>query len=382
MIVVLYDGWSICYAPNSPAALHLLTLLDARSPAIEPVVLLPAYPPEWFPTGIATQLQPTPNTSTAHLSWEQRTIPRVARQVDARLIHLTSPTPALFAPVPTIISPAGYGRYGRDTQDALSLLGYEPFFHPDSAPTFSERLRRSIAAGALGQIAALCWPADLPYLFKGKLPTSVRQIPPTIHPTFLSHQTRTGLINAYNLLEEYFLYHGPGDPGALQVLFSAWSWVAAALGDTCRLSILGLEAAQHQVHKQISEYDLEDNVEVLPVLSPQELAGVYQGSSGLFHPAPISIWEGPLRLALSCGKPIVAAKTDLAEGLVGSAAYLVDRLDTREMGAAIISILVEDSLAAELSQAAQERSAGWQPAHFQEQLSLVYQQVSEKLKGS
>lgn len=382
MIVVVYDGWSICYAPNSPAALHLLTLLDARPPAIEPIVLLPAHPPEWFPSEIETRLQPTPNTSTAHLFWEQRTIPKVARQVGARLIHLTSPTPALFTPVPSIISPAGFGRYEQDTQETLSLLGYEPFFHPDSARSFSERLRHSIAAGALGQIAALCWPADLPYLYKNKLPTSVRQIPPSVHPAFLTPQTRTSLINANNLPEEYFLYHGPGDPSTLQVLFSAWSWVAAALGDTCRLCVLGLEDAQHQVGKQITEYDLEDDVKVLPVLSPQELAGVYQGSSGIFHPAPTSIWEGPLRLALSCGKPIVAAQTDLAEGLVGPAAYLVNRLDTRGMGAAIISILVEDSHAAELSQAAQERSAGWQPAYFQEQVSLVYQQVSEKMIGS
>ena len=41
MINVLYDGWSISHHPDSPAALHLLTLLACCSSGVQPVVALP-----------------------------------------------------------------------------------------------------------------------------------------------------------------------------------------------------------------------------------------------------------------------------------------------------------------------------------------------------
>jgi hypothetical protein len=126
MIPILYDGWPLSYHPNSPSALHLLTLLEACPQGVETVVLLPASPPDWFPAGVTTQLHPTPTTSAAHLFWEQRTLPGFARRLGVKLVHLTSMTPALIAPVPTVISPAGFGAPGQRGEVFLHgwLCGY------------------------------------------------------------------------------------------------------------------------------------------------------------------------------------------------------------------------------------------------------------------
>jgi hypothetical protein len=44
-MIILYDGWSLAYSPDSPAALHLLTLLAANPPEARPLVALPAPAP-------------------------------------------------------------------------------------------------------------------------------------------------------------------------------------------------------------------------------------------------------------------------------------------------------------------------------------------------
>ena len=38
---VLYDGWSLAFAPNSPQALHLLALLAHLPPEVQPRVTVP-----------------------------------------------------------------------------------------------------------------------------------------------------------------------------------------------------------------------------------------------------------------------------------------------------------------------------------------------------
>jgi glycosyltransferase involved in cell wall biosynthesis len=378
MISILYDGWPLSYHPNSPSALHLLTLLEACSPTVEPVVLLPASPPEWFPARITTRLEPTPNTSRAHLNWEQRTLPRFARSSGIKVVHLTSLTPVMISPLPTVISPAGFGISEPWRRESLYKSGYANILSSGGSRAFADRLRWSLAAGALDRVNAILWPEDLPYPPDQRTPNNLQKMPPTVHPAFLTQQTRPAISALGDLPETYFLYHGPSNPRAFQTLFQAWSWVDRSLGEACRLVLVGVEETERQmIVNNLPEYNLEKTVQALPILPPQELAGVYQGSSGLFHPALVPLWEGPLRQALASGRPIVATKTHLAEALVGPAAYLIDEQDTRAMGAALITVIVEESIAARLSQAAQQRSLQWNPALFQEKLGALYKTLGE-----
>jgi glycosyltransferase involved in cell wall biosynthesis len=373
MISVLFDGWPLSYHPNSPGALHTLTLLEACTQEIEPVVLLPAPPPEWFPVELNTHQQPTPNTSAARLNWEQRILPGLARRFGVQVVHLTSLTPALIAPVPTVISPAGFGAYKSGEVETFGLADRADRFEPGQSMGFIDRIRQSLARGAMDRIAVILWPADIPYPPHQQTPNYLKIIPPAVHPAFLMHQTGSVNNKLNDLPEAYFLYHGPCNHHVIQTLLRAWAWASGPIGEVCSLVIIGMdETGQQQVNNLLPEYDLEETVRMLPALSPQELARLYQGSSGLFHPAQICLWEGPVRQALASGRPVVAAKTNLAEALVGPAAYLIDEQNTRAMGAALITIVVEENVAESLSQAARERTLNWDPALFQEQLMLIY----------
>jgi glycosyltransferase involved in cell wall biosynthesis len=61
--------------------------------------------------------------------------------------------------------------------------------------------------------------------------------------------------------------------------------------------------------------------------------------------------------------------------MVGAAAYLIPRGDPRALGAAIISVIVEEQLAKQLSDAAARRAAAWDRAAFGIQLVSLYEEI-------
>ena len=110
MINVLYDGWSISHHPDSPAALHLLTLLACCSSGVQPVVALPeAAPPGFRP------MRPLTSSRVLillrdRLRWEQRILPQIASRLGAQLLHLVAPSPPLFGRSIAVVSPAETGQ--------------------------------------------------------------------------------------------------------------------------------------------------------------------------------------------------------------------------------------------------------------------------------
>jgi glycosyltransferase involved in cell wall biosynthesis len=66
--------------------------------------------------------------------------------------------------------------------------------------------------------------------------------------------------------------------------------------------------------------------------------------------------------------------------LVGPAAYLVKAGDTRAMGAALITILVEEEVSERLAQAARQRAGAWSLSAFADGLAEAYQEILSKNK--
>jgi glycosyltransferase involved in cell wall biosynthesis len=98
----------------------------------------------------------------------------------------------------------------------------------------------------------------------------------------------------------------------------------------------------------------------------------------LFHPAPIAPWGAPERHALACGKPVVASENLFSDALFGPAAYLAPAGDARALGAALITVVVEDSVAENLSQAARQRAESWLDQGFGQKLYEAYLLLLER----
>ncbi len=350
---VLYDGWSLIYQPNSPTTLHLWTLLAQRLEEIQSIVALPDRPPEWFPEDITIRILPTPNTERAHLVWEQRSLPSLADELGVGLIHLTSPTPPLFSSKPLLVSPTAFGTAGRPR-------------------SFTSRMREAMAKGGMSRIRGLLWPEDLPPPDES-LP--IVRLPPTSPPGFtLTEQFEPADRPGFDLPETYILYQGSSNELALSRLISAWSWASGAIGEYYPLLAVGMDhAAQAWLEFFAERYHATGTLRIMPPIPPSDLPSLYRGCAAVINPSTLSPWAGVERMALVAGKPLVAIENPLTSALVGPAAYLIDENNPRGLGAALITVIVEEGVAERLSQAAKERAESWDEDYFQQKLLETYQ---------
>ena len=357
MIKVLYDGWPAVYAPNSPPAIHLLTLLQQRHPEVETVVALPGERPAWLPADADAHHLPAEDTPNARLAWEQRRLPHLAKLLGAQLLHLTTSTPPLLAQLPVVLSPAEF---------------------PSPRPIgIAARLRHALAGGGLTRLRGLLWPDEL----AAQPPTGVSS--PIFHlPTEPYPEIAAGVApgsaqaKALDLPETYILYHGPCHEQVLRRLLEAWSWVSGSVGEFYPLLLLGLNGrARQHLLPLAGDYSVQDTLRILPQVQPGEIPALVRGCSAVFQPAPLAAWGGAARLALVYGKPLVAAENALTAALTGPAAYLAPERDSRALGAALLTVIVEEQLAHALGEAGRQRAAGWDSRSFSGALFAAYQTV-------
>ena len=358
MIKVLYDGWSLHQAPNSPEALHLLGILGQRHPEVHPLVALTGELQSLLPKGITPHVEPVPDTRSARLAWEQRSLPRMARRLGADLLHLTTSHPPLLGKIPSVVSPADY-----------------PTATPPEGMT--DRLRQALSSGGMARLRGLLWPSPLEAVTPDRITAPLYLIPPEpLTYTSLIFDGVPPELQALNLPETYILYHGPGDRRSLRNLLEAWSWAAHSIGEYYPLLILGLDMpSRTHLHALLGELDLQDTTYILPPLEPALVPHLYQGCTAVFHPAPPSAWGMCAWLALRMEKPFVAAESALADALAGAGAYLLPGQDRRALGAALITVIVEEGVAESLSQAGKQRAAGWDLNNFSDALFAAYQAI-------
>jgi glycosyltransferase involved in cell wall biosynthesis len=304
------------------------------------------------------------------LRWEQHILPTLAAQAGADLIHLVGGGPALLGHSRTLVSPAGFADGGFRGQE------------PGPRPGFTARLGQALAQGGQVRAKALLWSSDLPV---PETETPVYRLAPVAHPIFQLDSSKTDLpqtdqdeLAGLDLPDTYLLYNGPGDELALQRLLDAWSWAASSIGDYYPLILAGLDRSeQDRLAALLAEYQLTGTARPLPPLSLAALAAVYRGCNALFHPTEISAWGDPLRGALACGKPVVGLESEHTAALAGAAGYLIPLAEPypvicRALGAALITVVVEDSLAQALAEAAKRRSSGWRLDLFANGLRECY----------
>ncbi len=373
--VILFDGWPLAYEPNGPAALHLYTLLDSLAEEFQAVVALPAKPVDLLPGRIVVRLVETPPTQRARLGWEQITIDKLAKNTGARVIQLASGWPAIFGRAPSLVSPTA-------SEPGGLFLDAEPR-PPVRYDNLAARLRAALEQGGMRRASGILWPADLP---KPDVSAPLFMLPPAVPDVFFAGAALVESPELERLPDTYILYHGPTTDSDLRRLLDAWSWATPALGVDFPLLLLGMdEPGRRRLAELEPAYRFEPAVQALPALPLALLAEVYRRSSALFHPASIAPWGNSLRLAMVCGKSIVALENPLSDALVRSAAYLappgVSPRDTcRALGAALVTVIVEEDVAASLAEESKKRSDAWKAsgALFRDGLSAVYRQIFER----
>jgi glycosyltransferase involved in cell wall biosynthesis len=373
---ILYDGWSLLHNPISPESLHLQAVLANLPDEITPLVALPGPAPKWI-GDLEVRIHPMPDTPFGRLRWQQVQLSWLAKKLKIKVLHLTLPTAPVLSSQATLLSPCSFG---------AGIGGYSGIRHTSTESNqILTRLRQSLAQGGIAQVKEILWPLDLP---ANGLSGTLARLPPIIPAGFIpaddGHLPGPGegtlsaadLSEQVDLPETFIIYHGPGDWHSLEHLVQAWTWAVSAIGENYPLLVLGLDRDASAVLSALLEHNnLGNSLRVVPDVRPDLLAYLYQRCSAVFHPAPASPWAGPVRLALACGKPLVASENSITDAIVGPAAYLAPPGDPRALGAALVTVVVEEQVAENLSAAAARRAKNWGSQSFSQQLLGIYRRV-------
>jgi glycosyltransferase involved in cell wall biosynthesis len=241
-----------------------------------------------------------------------------------------------------------------------------------SQPGFTPRLAHALGKGGLSRAGGLLWPEDLPAPDEPSFKIPLYPLPSRVHSAFLQSQP------PLEGLPETIIYSpGPIPETALYILAAAWERIAAALGEDCALLVSDLSSTSFDHLLQICR-EREINAPVIHrrFLTPAERAAAVQHAAVLLQLAAVRPWGDGISQALACGRPLVAEETPLSDKRVGPAGYLTPPGDDRMMASAVITSVVEESVAEQLCQAARTRSAAWGSAGFSARLLQIYLQVS------
>ena len=357
-LTVLFDAWPLARAPGSPHALHLQELLALLPPDVDPLLAIPAALPQ--PAPARTLLWAAADSGMGRLAWEQVILPQLARRCGACLLHTTSLSAPLFCSVPVVLSPAeAFPRGFSSGQEQRRGIGW--------------RLRSALGRGGLDAAQAVLWPADLP---APPLPmAAVRRMPPAVHPAFwmepaVVQPEERGYVAAFGCFD---------NEGGLTDLLETWRWAAPAMGEDWTLRLAALPAGDGARLEQMrAAFHLPGRIQPAPLAGPLEAAALLAGAGAVLRLGPLSAWGDPLLHALAAGRPLASEEAWGVDARVGPAAYLAPSGDWRTLGAAVLTLLVEENVAEQVSQAARIRAAGWGSLSFSDQLREVYHAVRDQ----
>jgi glycosyltransferase involved in cell wall biosynthesis len=209
-------------------------------------------------------------------------------------------------------------------------------------------LRRASLAGASAVLLAEDVPdrPDLPHR---------QRVPPIVSPAFHSVSSEARPDGT----DRPFALAWAEDDTGWRRLLAAWTWVDASLGDSVTLVLLVPRATHVDlVRGEARRLGIDASVEARTPDDEQVLSDLYRRASAVLQAGGSSTAQ-VYRWALASGAPLAAESTPEAASIVGPAGYLVEPADTRALGAAALTLLVEESVHQRLRELGLQRAAAY-----------------------
>ena len=347
-MIVALDGTPLVDRPKSPEAFHLLEWIELlREAGVDAITIWPSDPAN---TDLPIYPVRPRSGVWSRLRFQQQDLPKAAEKLGAELLVTSDFGVPLRSPCPIV---------------AIGALGY-----PARGQWFGDSLTVSLGrAGARGARAALV-PADLPSI--DTRPT------PLTYPPFVSRRFGPDF---EQVPDPYVLCHGCGRED-LSLVLAAWTWVEGSLGDSYPLLFAGADPEAEPLITPLAEdLDIAESVEILADDAEGDLVGLYRGAAALLG-GEFPAGGQPLRWALAAGISIAATRTATNESIVGEAAYLVPAGDARTLGAACLTVLIQEPVADALREKSRLRAANLTSAEGAETLvDLLRGLVDSSLDG-
>ena len=351
---IAFNAW-FWNRPDTGSGQYLHGLVDGLL-AVEPSIRLTLVAPEGWqidaPPGIGIERVSLHGTGhLAKVRFEQQDFPQAAARIGADLAHVPYWGAPLVSPLPIVVTihdliplllPAYRGGLLARLYTALvaASAGGASAVLTDSEHSRQDILRHlHLPADRVHAILLACGEAYRPEP-DDALDKAVRQ--------------------KYSLPPEYVLYLGGSDIRKnVEGLIRAYVYVKTSEVPLVLAGRLPDKVTSRftDVPRLIQSMDIGDIVQVIGQIDEADKPSLYRMAKCFVFP---SFYEGfglPVLEAMACGTPVVAADTSSLAEIVGDAGFLVRPDDIERLAGAIVSILVDEDLAQDLSQKSKRRAA-------------------------
>ena len=274
---------------------------------------------------------------------------------------------------PTFIMPAwrGRARHVLTIHDMSSFMF--PQFHPSvrRGPLYESVVRGSIRRADVVSVPSRSVKTDIARLVPKVDPTRVRVIPCGINEVFRprTEPELAPTLRRLGLVRPYLLYLGTLDPRKnLPRLIEAFS----LLNEQRYRLVLG-GASGWAPNESLTK---AGRVQWLGYVAEIDLPFVYAGAALFVYPSFLEGFGFPPLEAMACGVPVIAANnSSLRENLAG-AALLVQPDDSREIAAAMKTLLTDETARARAIAAGLKQVESFRWDRFAEQTFACYEDGS------
>ena len=337
---------------------HLNRLVsDLRLTLIVPMTPGEAEPAD-VPPSIAVERVAMRPGHVGKVLFEQRGFPAACRRVGATLAHVPYWGPPLRSPVPLVTT----------IHDLTTLL--VPEYSRGARVRLYNALVSAAARGA-NHILTDSFSSKLDIIDHLGIPEArITAVYLGVSPLYAPRPTGgdnslvdMAVAKKYDLPEFYVLYLGGYELHKnVMNLLHAYTYVAQALGAEYPLVLAGRKPAAESAafpdyDGMIARAGLSKYVRWIGYVDEEDKPLLYRKAEVFIFPSRREGFGLPPLEAMACGTPVVVADSGSLPEVVGSAAFAVDPDDVRAMAGAIISLIVQENLAADLRRQGPEQAA-------------------------
>ncbi len=382
---VVLNGWFLARDAQTGTGQYLRALLEwlpRVAPEHDYHVVVPAGPAHAPPEPAAAVTFHAVRSGASHLAkvwFEQWAYPRACRRLRADVAHVPHWAPPLASPAPIVVT----------IHDIIPVV--LPEYRGGPAVQLYTALVRAATLGATRILADSGASARDVVQHLGVPAERVRTIYLAAGPAYTpkGDWRADDAARAKYGLEDggYVLYLGGFDRRKnVRGLLSAWTWAAGSIGASYPLVLAGRVPPPGPLFEDLQavarELDVADTVRFIGHVDEADKPAVYRGAMAFVFPSRYEGFGLPPLEAMACGVPVVTTTAGSLPEVMGSAGYLLPPDDTRTIGAAILTIVVEPSVHDDLRARGLAQAARFSWEKTARETAQVYAEVASQSAAS
>ncbi len=355
--------WRLRQAETQYADLKLSLIMPNR-----------AQPAADVPEGVQVVRVRVGNGQLGKVWFEQRTFPSVAGQLGAQIAHVPYWAAPLSSPMRLVVT----------VHDVIPLS--MPVYQGGLGARLYFSLVRASAAGVAHIITdsefskqEIVGHIGVPAEMVTAIPLATSE---AFHPR-LGAERDAEVRRKYNLPEGYALYLGGFDVRKnLRALIAAYTYVGPSVGEEYPLVLAGKAPEQWGTTRFpdlpaeiAARPGLDQWIRWIGAVAEEDKPALYRMARLFVMPSRYEGFGFGVLEAMACGTPVVAANASSLSEVAGEAAYLVSPDDSRQLGGAIIAVLIQDDLHASLRNLGLARATNFSWERTARETYTIYEQV-------